>query len=96
MATSSITANFHCDDAKAANALVRLLARPVEIVSRKPETAQALGFASAEAEQAFCAKTIEAARKASTAPNFTTSTAPAASSLGTSDTTKVMPSAMIR
>ena len=71
MATSSITANFHCDDAKAANALVRLLARPVEIVSRKPETAHAQGFASAEAEQAFCAKTIEAARKASTARRST-------------------------
>ena len=28
MATSSITANFYCDDAKAANAFVRMLVRP--------------------------------------------------------------------
>ena len=28
IATSSITANFYCDDAKAANAFVRILVRP--------------------------------------------------------------------
>ena len=28
MATSSITANFYCDDAKAVNAFVRMLVRP--------------------------------------------------------------------
>ena len=28
MATSSITANFYCDDAKAVNAFVRILVRP--------------------------------------------------------------------
>ena len=35
MATSSITANFYCDDAKAANAFVRMLAQPVRTVVRK-------------------------------------------------------------
>ena len=35
MATSSITANFYCDDAKAANAFVRMLSRPVKSATRK-------------------------------------------------------------
>lgn len=64
MATSSITANFYCDDAKAANAFVRMLAQPVKIVSRNPGTAYAHEFASEADEQAFCLKTVEAARKA--------------------------------
>ena len=32
MATSSITANFYCDDAKVANAFVRMLVRPAGCV----------------------------------------------------------------
>lgn len=35
MATSSITANFYCNDAKAANAFVRMLAQPVRVVRNK-------------------------------------------------------------
>ena len=35
MATSSITANFYCDDAKAANAFVRLLSQPIKFTTRK-------------------------------------------------------------
>lgn len=32
MATSSITANFYCDNAKAANEFVRLLAMPTPVI----------------------------------------------------------------
>ena len=35
MATSSITANFYCDDAKAANAFVRMLAQPIKTATSK-------------------------------------------------------------
>lgn len=39
MATSSITANFHCEDAKAANAFVRLRFAPKAAASWKvPDT----------------------------------------------------------
>lgn len=39
MATSSITANFHCEDAKAANAFVRLMFSPKAAASWKvPDT----------------------------------------------------------
>ena len=68
MATSSITANFHCDDAKAANAFVRMLARPVGTVPLDPVAARARGFASAEEERAFCLNTVEVARKALSKP----------------------------
>lgn len=64
MATSSITANFYCDDAKAANAFVRMLAQPVEIVKRNPNAVRTHEFANAEDERAFCMKTVEVARKA--------------------------------
>ena len=46
MATSSITANFYCDDAKAANAFVRMLARPVKSVSLGSDVAMAHVFAT--------------------------------------------------
>lgn len=36
MAASSITANFYCDDAKAANAFVRMLTRPIKTIGRVP------------------------------------------------------------
>lgn len=64
MATSSITANFYCDDAKAANAFVRMLAQPVKIVKRNPNAVRTNEFASEEDERAFCMKTVEVARKA--------------------------------
>ena len=64
MATSSITANFYCDDAKAANAFVRMLAQPVKIVKRNANAACAHEFASDEDERAFCINTVEVARKA--------------------------------
>ena len=64
MATSSITANFYCDDAKAANAFVRMLAQPVKIVKRNPNAVCAHEFANEEEERAFCMKTVEVARKA--------------------------------
>ena len=64
MATSSITANFHCDDAKAANAFVRMLARPVDTAPFDPVAARARGFASEDEKRAFCLNTVEVARKA--------------------------------
>jgi hypothetical protein len=64
MATSSITANFHCGDAKAANAFVRLLAQPVGMAPHDPDAARARGFATADQERAFCLNTVEVARQA--------------------------------
>ena len=64
MATSSITANFYCDDAKAANAFVRMLVQPVKIVKRAPNAVSTHEFANDEEERAFCMKTVEVARKA--------------------------------
>ncbi len=68
MATSSITANFHCDDAKAANAFVRLLVRPVGTVPFDPVAARARGFASEDEERAFCLNTVEVAQKVLSKP----------------------------
>ena len=64
MATSSITANFYCDDAKAANAFVRMLAQPVSTIKQDPNAARAHEFASEKEERAFCLKTVAVARKA--------------------------------
>ena len=64
MATSSITANFYCDDAKAANAFVRMLARPVKSVSLGSDVARAHVFATESERKAFCANTVRAARQA--------------------------------
>ena len=63
MATSSITANFYCDDAKAANAFVRMLARPVKSVSLGSDVARAHVFATENERKAFCANTVRAARR---------------------------------
>jgi hypothetical protein len=63
MATSSITANFYCNDAKAANAFVRMLAQPVKTGKRNPKAVHAHEFASGEEALAFCQKTVEVARQ---------------------------------
>ena len=63
MATSSITANFYCDDAKAANAFVRMLARPVECVKSDSSEVRAHKFATEKESKAFCMKTLATARK---------------------------------
>jgi hypothetical protein len=52
MATSSITANFYCDEAKAANAFVRMLVRPAECVKSD----------SNKENKAFYMKTLDVAR----------------------------------
>ena len=53
MATSSITANFYCDDAKAANAFVRMLAQPVRAVARKRRSLPVVSDATVDDEEAF-------------------------------------------
>ena len=53
MATSSITANFYCDDAKAANAFVRMLAQPVRTVAHKKRTLPVVNDATFDDEDAF-------------------------------------------
>ena len=50
MATSSIMANFYCDDAKAANAFVRMLVSPVKDSPSRRARAQLLDFET-EAEK---------------------------------------------
>ena len=50
MATSSITANFYCDDAKAANAFVHMLVSPVKDSPSRRARAQLLDFET-EAEK---------------------------------------------
>ena len=56
MATSSITANFYCDDAKAANAFVRMLTQPIKVIKRDPNAIQAAEFESDEQLRAFVRK----------------------------------------
>ena len=63
MATSSITANFYCDDAKAANAFVRMLARPVECVKSDSSVVRAHKFATEKESKAFYMKTLDVARR---------------------------------
>lgn len=53
MATSSITANFYCDDAKAANAFVRMLVQPVRTVARKRRSLPVVNDATVDDEEAF-------------------------------------------
>ena len=59
MATSSITANFTCNDSKAANAFVRMLVQP----KRDPNACHAAEFKSAAEMRAFCLKMARVARK---------------------------------
>ena len=63
MATSSITANFYCDDAKAANAFVRMLVQPVKVIKRDPNACHAAEFESESEMRAFCKKMARVARK---------------------------------
>ena len=53
MATSSITANFYCDDAKAANAFVRMLVSPVRDSPSRRVKAQLLDFTTDAAKRDF-------------------------------------------
>ena len=53
MATSSITANFYCDDAKAANAFVRMLAQPVRTVVRKKRSQTVVNDTTVDDADAF-------------------------------------------
>ena len=63
MATSSITANFTCNDSKAANAFVRMLVQPVKVIKRDPNACHAAEFKSAAEMRAFCLKMARVARK---------------------------------
>jgi hypothetical protein len=63
MATSSITANFYCDDAKAANAFVRMLVRPAGCVKSDSNVAHAHKFETEKESKAFYMKTLATARK---------------------------------
>ena len=66
MATSSITANFYCDDAKAANTFVDLLfsdKTPDGWTAVKPSTALVHSFASEDERTAFLKRTVTAARR---------------------------------
>ncbi len=53
MATSSITANFYCDDAKAANSFVRMLVQPVRTVVRKKRSQTVVNDTAVDDEDAF-------------------------------------------
>lgn len=66
MATSSITANFVCQDAKAANAFVRMLVQPVKVVKRDSKVCRAAEFKSDAEMRAFCLKMARVARKRTT------------------------------
>ena len=63
MATSSITANFYCDDAKAANAFVRMLVRPAGCVKSDSNVAHAHKFETEKESKAFYMKTLDVARR---------------------------------
>ena len=63
MATSSITANFYCDDAKAANAFVRMLVQPVKVIKHDPNACHAAEFESEAEMRAFCKKMARVAHK---------------------------------
>ena len=63
MATSSITANFYCDDAKAANAFVRMLVRPAGCVKSDLNVAHAHKFETEKESKAFYMKTLDVARR---------------------------------
>ena len=53
MATSSITANFYGDDAKAANAFVRMFTQPVRTVVRKRCSLSIVNDSTVDDEDAF-------------------------------------------
>ena len=53
MATSSITANFYCDDAKAANAFVRMLVSPVKAKEHAGDACRSHAFRSLREKTAF-------------------------------------------
>ena len=63
MATSSITANFTCNDSKAANAFVRMLVQPVKAIKRDPKACHAVEFENDAEMRAFCLKMARVARK---------------------------------
>ena len=63
MATSSITANFTCNDSKAANAFARMLVQPVKVIKRDPNACHAAEFKSEAEMRAFCLKMARVARK---------------------------------
>ena len=63
MATSSITANFTCNDSKAANAFVRMLVQPVKVIKRDQNACHAAEFKSEAEMRAFCLKMARVARK---------------------------------
>ena len=63
MATSSITANFTCNDSKAANAFVRMLVQPVKVFKRDPNACHAAEFKSDAEMRAFVRKMNRVARR---------------------------------
>ena len=63
MATSSITANFTCNDSKAANTFVRMLVQPVKVIKRDPNACHAAEFKSDAEMRAFVRKMNRVARR---------------------------------
>ena len=63
MATSSITASFACNDAKAANAFVRLLAKPLVPVQRATDAIRVAEFGSDVEERCFVRSYLKSAKR---------------------------------
>ena len=66
MSTSSITANFYCDDAKAANAFVRVLCGntpPRELVAKVDEGTRVRSYRNQEMERQMVQRFLAAARR---------------------------------
>ena len=63
MATSSITANFHTDDPKAANAIVHALFTKTPPSRRRRSRVQVVEFKSAAEKRAFFKKALSRARE---------------------------------
>jgi hypothetical protein len=63
MATSSITANFHTDDPKAANAIVHALFTRTPPSRRRRPKVKIGGFTSEAEKRAFMQKALERSRE---------------------------------
>lgn len=63
MATSSITANFHTDDPKAANAIVHALFTNVSPSPLSPKPVEVVEFKTEAAKQAFMERIVRRARE---------------------------------
>ena len=63
MATSSITANFHTDDPKAANAIVRAMFTNVKPSPLPQQKVEIVEFKTPAEERAFLLKAVRRARQ---------------------------------